>query len=245
MKILIVEDDLMIAFQLKDDLEEAGHLVNAIVRNPFDALTALRNDPPDLAILDITLENGRDEGIELAKLLPNFGNLPFIFLTGRTDTYLMHLAEKAKPYAYLFKPYRKEELLMQISLAYNSFKEKSVELPANYDCFYLKNNGVHERIDYEALLYVKSNRHSVSIFTTHDRKPYVVGTNLSEIISYFTHPDLLLLSPSLIVNKKHIRQLYRKSLSLNHVAEDLEITDRGRKVLLNTLNILKTKSSKK
>lgn len=242
MKILIVEDDLMIAYQLKADLEDAGHCVTNIARNPLDALTAIQNNPPDIAILDVTLESGRKDGLELAQLLPDFKNIPFIFLTGHSEAEVMLIAGNTKPYAYLLKPYRKEELLMQIILGYERFTEQSQD--AIHDSFYIRNNGVHERITYDELLYVKSNRHSVSIFKTNEKKPYIIGTNLSEIAHYFNHPDLLVLSPGLIVNKKHIRKLYKKTLSLNHLVEDIEITDRGRKVLMGSLNILKTKSIK-
>ncbi len=245
MKILIAEDDLIAAHQLKGDLEEAGHTVTAIARNPMDALRALKKTPPDLAILDITLESGNDEGLEIADLLPALHAIPFIYLTGHTESEMMLRAGNTRPYAYLIKPYRKEELLMQVQLAHDRFMEQSPAATEAADSFYLKNNGIHERIAYDDLLYVKSQRHSVSIYTTKHKNPYVIGTNIGEIAHYFRHPTLLSLSQSLIVNKKHIRSIHKKTLSINHITEDLELSETNRKILMNTLTILKTKSPKK
>lgn len=244
MKILVAEDDLIVANQLKDDLEEAGHYVTSVARSLTEALIAMKETVPDLAILDITLESGKEEGLDIAELLPAMRSIPFIYLTGHAEPEMMLRAGHTRPYAYLIKPYRKEELLMQIQLAYDRFMEQSPAIVEIQDCFYLKNNGVHERIAYEDLVYVKSQRHSVSIYTTKDKNPYVIGTNIGEIAHYFRHPMLLSLSQSLIVNKKHIRYIHKKNLSMDHVAEELEISETGRKFLMKNLTILKTKSSK-
>lgn len=244
MKILLAEDDLLIANQLKEDLEDAGHEVVGIARNPIDALTLLKKNSPELAILDITLESGNNDGLDLADLIPDIKDIPFIFLSGHSEKKILKRAGNAKSYGYVLKPYCKELLLMQVQLAYDRFMEQARVSDVIEESFYIKTNGFHEKVRFEDLIYVKSNRHSVSIYTTKNVKPYIIGTNLSEIVKYFRHPNLLYLSPSLIVNKIHIQKLFKKTLILDHLQEDIEISDSGRKVLMTALNILKTKSVK-
>ncbi len=114
--ILIVEDEVLIAEDIKDICELAGYAVSKICYNPRQAISAITNHSFDLAILDINLESdmsGFDvaEFIRLQKL-----PLPFIFLTSYSDITTLHSAKECRPLAYITKPFRKEQLISAIEI---------------------------------------------------------------------------------------------------------------------------------
>jgi len=118
-KILIVEDERILAVSLRMDLNEMGFLEVTIASNCDDALEAVRNGKADLALMDISI-NGDKTGIETAILIAQESLIPVIFVTGETDE-----ATKAKAYAcpnfkgYLMKPVRVEMLHLNINEAFS------------------------------------------------------------------------------------------------------------------------------
>jgi CheY-like chemotaxis protein len=83
-KILIVEDELVIAEDLKDTLEDLGYEVVGIAISAREALAMIEEKSPDLALLDVQIKGGRD-GIELAADINERYHLPFIMLTSHAD----------------------------------------------------------------------------------------------------------------------------------------------------------------
>ena len=123
LRILLIEDDLIIATELQAELEDAGHLVIGIVRDLTEALKLIKTVPPDIALVDITLANKEDAGIRIAREILDRHWMPFIYLTAHSDTDIVEMASKTAPAAYIFKPYRIAELLVQIRLASENFEK--------------------------------------------------------------------------------------------------------------------------
>jgi len=103
-KILIVEDERILAVSLKMDLNEIGYQDITIVTNCEDALEAIQEGKVNLALLDINIQ-GDKSGIDTAHLMSLNSEIPVIFLTGETDTETRIKAE-ATPNCkgYLTKP---------------------------------------------------------------------------------------------------------------------------------------------
>lgn len=246
MNILIVEDDLLTAQLLRRDLEEAGHIITAHARTFSEAMMALRRNPPDFAILDISLGgNTNTEGIEVANWIGEFSNIPFVFLTGHDNP--PPGAELTQSYGYVKKPYDKAQLLIQIRFIQDRFeenrrKEESRQFP---DSFYLRINGEHIHIRFEDLLYVQAERKNVSVHTVFTGKnPYLIGTNLGDVSHFFDHPLLVSLPPSLIVNSNHIRVIKDHELELGPGRQKVRLSGNARKMLVEKLYIVKTRSKK-
>ena len=92
-KILIVEDERLLAISLKMDLEEAGYEEITMVTNCEDACQAVETESPELILMDISIQ-GDKTGIDTAEKISGFSRVPVIYLTGETDIETRKKAEK-------------------------------------------------------------------------------------------------------------------------------------------------------
>ena len=114
-KILIVEDELLVAKDLKMILEGAGYTVCGIAASVPKARTIVEQERPDLVILDIFL-HGPQTGVELAKEL-NEDNIPFVYLSANSNQQTIEEAKRTRPYGFMIKPFREEEVLISLEIA--------------------------------------------------------------------------------------------------------------------------------
>ncbi len=115
-KILIVEDEIIIAIDLKIRLENLGYYVPGIAVNGNDAIKKTGEKNPDLILMDILL-NGETDGIEVAQQIRNKYDIPIIYLTGSQNDNLLERAETTAPYGYINKPFDNTEIENAIQLA--------------------------------------------------------------------------------------------------------------------------------
>ena len=115
-KILILEDDDLVAWSLREMLNLAGYEVTGIATTVNDALFMTQDRRPDLAIVDVRLPGSRD-GIEGAELLRQQFGIPVIFLTGGIDQMTALRAADVEGSGYLLKPVRGEQLIEAIRVA--------------------------------------------------------------------------------------------------------------------------------
>ena len=117
LKILIVEDDPLIASCVEEFLSDAQYNVVGVAGSAFAALSLLGEiEKPDVALVDINL-TGQLDGIELACLIRNKPGVRTIFLTGQCDIHTKLKAEAAAPLAFLQKPFRPSTLFNTIQTA--------------------------------------------------------------------------------------------------------------------------------
>ena len=108
-KILLVEDDEIIAFLHRHFAEKCGFEVIDTVDNGRSAIQETKDLNPDAVLMDIRI-NGEIDGIETAMKIREFSNTPIIFLTGNSDENTLNRAKEAGSVGYLVKPVRHEEL---------------------------------------------------------------------------------------------------------------------------------------
>ena len=123
-KILIVEDELIIAKNAARKLENFGYTVSKIVTSGQAAIEAAVSDRPDLILMDIAIK-GKIDGIETAKQIKDIANIPFIFLTAYADDAIIEKASQVGCYGYLIKPFRDKELQATIKVALKKHEEHS------------------------------------------------------------------------------------------------------------------------
>ncbi len=114
--ILIVEDEPIIAADLQDRLIDLGYNVLASVDTGEAALLKVRQQLPDLVLLDVQLA-GKLNGVDTALLLRETTNVPLIFLTSNSDDATFRRARQAQPRAFISKPFRGRDLDHAIELA--------------------------------------------------------------------------------------------------------------------------------
>ncbi len=115
-KILIVEDESLIAAELKDRLERMSFDVVAVVATSEDALALSVERSPDLVLMDIRLRGSRD-GVEAAAAIRERADIPVVFLTAHSDEITIQRAIRTAPFGYLIKPFVESELRVTIDLA--------------------------------------------------------------------------------------------------------------------------------
>ena len=114
-KVLIVEDEFVVANDLKLMLEQAGYTINDIADSAEEADESLQNQKPDIVILDIQLK-GKLSGIDFSKKLKT-ENIPFIYVSANSNQKILEEAKTTEPYGFLVKPIRKKDLLVMLDIA--------------------------------------------------------------------------------------------------------------------------------
>lgn len=102
--IFIVEDESLIAMELKDRLLGLGYAVAGTVAQGEKALATLQTKGVDLVLMDINLSGDLD-GIETARRLHEWSDTPVVFVTAYSDSILLERAGKVEPFGYLVKPF--------------------------------------------------------------------------------------------------------------------------------------------
>lgn len=115
-RILIVEDEFVIAQDLKMTIEGFGYEVCAVITSGEDAVIKSLEIKPDLILMDIMLEGDMD-GIEATEMIKQTMQIPIIYLTAYADTSTLIRAKATQPEAYLLKPWDERELHSTIKLA--------------------------------------------------------------------------------------------------------------------------------
>ena len=102
-RVVIAEDEGLVALNIETALSEAGFEVLGIVDTEADAIAAVERLRPDLVILDITLREG--SGISAAKAIKRFSAIPIIFVSGNSDPATLEMASDVEPAAFIRKPF--------------------------------------------------------------------------------------------------------------------------------------------
>lgn len=113
--ILIVEDEFIVANDLRIMLQKAGYKVCGIAPSVAKAIDLIKTKSPDWILLDIFLQ-GTKTGIDLAGQLGEMG-IPFIYISANTNQAILEAAKATGPYGFLVKPFREKDLLVMLDIA--------------------------------------------------------------------------------------------------------------------------------
>ena len=120
LKILIVEDEAIVALDLKEILEELNYQVCGIAVNYSEAIEIFKTTKPDLVLLDINL-NAQKSGIDVAKSIKLIKNTPHIFVSANNDESMIEKVKNTQPYGFISKPFQLKDIRSAIQIAYNKF----------------------------------------------------------------------------------------------------------------------------
>src|ERR1700676_573447 len=122
-KILIVEDEPVVAEDIRLTIEQAGYEFCGIAPSVNRALELVKQQKPCLVLVDIFLK-GNLTGIDLAFEL-NEKDIPFVYLSANYDHEIMEIAKRTQPYGFVVKPIRKKDLLIALDIAHDRWEQKS------------------------------------------------------------------------------------------------------------------------
>ena len=129
-RVLIVEDEVLIAKDIAIILEGIDYAVSGIAYDGTTALEQIRINTPDLALLDIQLGSEPD-GIQIAQIIQKEFDIPFIFLTSYATEMILEKAKRTNPMGYIVKPFTEKDLFSTIKIGLYNYS-KMVH-PVRYD----------------------------------------------------------------------------------------------------------------
>ena len=124
-RIMVVEDEGVVALQIKDTLEHLGYEVPAVALSGEEALAKISSTEPDLVLMDIQLK-GALSGIQAAKRIHGAMEVPVVYLTAYSDAETLEMAELTEPYGYVLKPFEEKSLHAVIQMAL--FKSRRIRM---------------------------------------------------------------------------------------------------------------------
>jgi two-component system cell cycle sensor histidine kinase/response regulator CckA len=120
-RIVVVEDETVIAMELRDRLKKLGYEVCAVVSSGEEAIKKTCELNPDLVMMDIMLE-GKIDGVEATKRIRQQFDIPVVYLTAYSDDSTLERAKLTEPYGYVLKPFDERELYTTIEIALYKYK---------------------------------------------------------------------------------------------------------------------------
>lgn len=124
-RILIVEDEPVVRIHLKACLEQLGYHVLPPVSSCYDALKSVKNEIPNLVLMDIVLE-GKLDGIHAAEKITRDSGVPIVFLTAHSDGKTLSRARLCQPHGYIVKPFKEEDLKSTIEIVLFKYQQEKV-----------------------------------------------------------------------------------------------------------------------
>ena len=214
-KVTIVEDEFVIAEDIRTRLEEAGYEVTGVFATAEEALPFLINSTPDIVLVDINLQ-GKMDGIQLVGQLQQKAAVPVAYITANSDAATYERARKTHPHAFLVKPFTTANLLAAIDLALYHFSTEShassIERPSVKEhpdgqfivnqCLFVRANGKYKKICGSDLLFVEAAGSYVHVQTRTDR--YTLSQNLTHFQKKTPMSNLIRIHRSYMVNIDHV-----------------------------------------
>ncbi|MFP4470952.1 MAG: response regulator [Bacteroidota bacterium] len=121
LKILVVEDEMLVAADIQESLEILGYTVQNTVATGQAAIDQVEKDLPDVILMDIMLK-GDMTGVEAANLIRKKHDVPIIYLTANADIGTIEKAKISLPYGYIIKPFTEKDLQTNIEIARFKFE---------------------------------------------------------------------------------------------------------------------------
>lgn len=213
-KILIVEDEMIIGANISLQLSKLGYEVSGIVPRGEEALLHVNQNRPDIVLLDIQLK-GELDGIETAHKLQKEHNIPFIYLTANSDESHFNRAKSTNPYAFISKPFKNLDLQRAIELTANrislngknsnEIEDKCTSPFILSDSIFVRNHEKMIKILIKDIYYIEAERNYCRIFSK-NRECLLVMT-LKNISDKLPEKHFLRIHRSYIVNLAHVDEV--------------------------------------
>ncbi|WP_437398606.1 LytR/AlgR family response regulator transcription factor [Flagellimonas lutimaris] len=217
-KILIVEDEILVAKDISNRLGKIGYDIIGTALSAKRALGFMEEHRSiDIILLDIIL-NGTLDGIELARIINEKYQIPFIFLTSHADQNLVARAKSVKPYAYILKPFNDRQLSVAIELALmnyshgnsesdllgtHDFDETDNQVMQIMDSLFLKKKHHFERVPLDEILFLQADSNYSVIYTK--KESFVYSTVLKNIELQLPVDKFLRIHRSYVINVHKVK----------------------------------------
>jgi AraC-like DNA-binding protein/CheY-like chemotaxis protein len=177
-KILIVEDELLIAKDISNILEHEGYQTYIGITTVEEAIVELTKTEYAIVLIDINLRNGSD-GVALGNYLLQLDTIPYVYITSHADNVTIDRVKDSRPHGIIIKPFKPLDIKTTVSVVLNNYKHKKIdvlrtdEIPIDEVPFILKavvkyiDANISGRIDINELAQLTrwSSQHFIRVFT--------------------------------------------------------------------------------
>ena len=230
-RILVVEDDMIIAAHICLQLTNLGYEITGIETRGEEAVVHANVNTPDIILMDINLR-GTLDGIETAKMIQQKINIPIIYLTANTDEASFQRAKETHPYAFIPKPLNSVQLQRTFALVVEQLKEKKSEtlyadLPIEVldDRIFIRYNGKMNKLLLSDILYIEADRNYCKIVTTSN--DYLITATLKTMEEKLPKHKFLRVHRSYMVNIAKLDVVAEGHLEINRKVIPLGKAHRG------------------
>ena len=240
MKIMIVEDEMIISEDICMMLEDRGYEVSEQAVDYDDALDSFQKNPPDLVLLDINLIGSKD-GIELAEKINEIGPVPFIYTSSLGDNLTIARAKETKPAAYLVKPFKEEQLFAAIEVAMANFSKKGEDLeptedeklPVFNNAIFIKENHRFTKVNLADIQYIQKSDNYLDLFT--EEKRYIIRGAMGSFLDQLNCDRIFRTHRSFAINVDHISNITPTKVTIGD--REIPLSKSYAESLLSLLNI--------
>ena len=250
-KILIVEDESIVAMDIKQSVEKLGYEVQGIASTGKKAVEYLsRKSKPDLILMDIMIK-GDQSGIEVSEYVRAHFQIPVIFLTAYADEQTLAKAKVTDPYGYILKPFREVDLKTNIEVALHKHKE-SMKLREQVEAYstivsnsdtarpyiFIKNKSRFIKTNIDELFFIEALKDYVIFHTSKDK--YTLHCTMKEIESKVPPTIFARVHRSFIVNldKIHVIDYVAGSISLEGSTKEIPLGASHKQGLFKRFNLI-------
>ncbi len=243
--ILIVEDEVIIAQDMKEILQEVGYNNIHIARNYQQGIEILKDQTIELALLDINL-NATETGIDLGCYIGKNNKIPFIYITSYSDEQTIQDVKQTKPSGYIIKPYSKELLLATVEIALYNFydarnnrhteidfnEEENSEMIFNNQLIIKEKNNFF-KIKLEDILWFESDKNYILVVTA--EKKYTIRCSLKKMLDILPKHMFVRCFKNYIINVYKVEKFSMNSIFIN--LQEIPISRTAKEAVLKLLKV--------
>ena len=243
-KILVVEDEMIIGAKISMQLSTLGYEVTGILSRGEEALDHVKENKPDIILLDIYLK-GKMDGIQTATTIEQYFQIPVIYITANSDEATFNRAKTTRPAAFISKPFKKLDLQRAIELTISRMAEAETgsilttgeghEQPFILsDRIFVRYKEKMVKIMIEDILYIEADRNYSRIFTVN--KEYLLSVTLKTIEEKFPGHLFLRIHRSWLINLLHVEAVAEDHVMI--AQREIPLSDSQRAPLLQRIQKL-------
>ncbi|MEB2783847.1 LytR/AlgR family response regulator transcription factor [Algoriphagus persicinus] len=217
-RILIVEDDMIIAANISLQLSKLGYEVTGIETKAEEAVHHALETKPDIILMDIQLK-GDSSGIAAAHEIHKYLDIPLIFLTANEDDATFQKAKETHPFAFISKPFTKQNLERTIALVEERIKENPSNLSSmetfvdsHEDRIFIRNQNRLIKVMLDDILWVEAERNYCKIITI--QQSYLIVSPLNKLCEKIDQKCFIRIHRSFMVNFSKLDAVTDSSVEL-------------------------------
>jgi DNA-binding LytR/AlgR family response regulator len=214
-KILVVEDEMIIGAKISMQLTNLGYEVTGMLPRGEEAIAHVAENKPDIILLDINLKGNLD-GIETALQIQKVADIPIIYLTANSDEATFDRAKISRPYAFITKPYNQLDLQSALELTISRMVENETGLQTENNTeedqpfilserIFVRHKEKMVKIIVADILYIEADRNYSRIFTKNNE--YLLCITLKTIEEKLSGRIFLRTHSSFVINLTHVDEV--------------------------------------